>query len=121
MNATVSENQVLVGCIRACYVLSIPVERRNVVAYRIEGRKVRCGRKGQADLTGTIPRGPNRGKRLEIEVKRPGERPRPEQLQWLADVRAWGGIAFWTDDPAECLAALRRVLDGALVATEDRG
>jgi hypothetical protein len=113
------ERDVLAGCLDACRALGIDAERRNVGQVEIGGRTVRFGRTGAADITGTIPRGPHAGKRLEVEVKRRGQRPRPEQLQRLAEVRAAGGIAFWCDDAADAFRVLQRVLDGAVIQVDD--
>ena len=115
------EAGVLAGCVEACQALGIPIERRSVGLADYDGRKVRHGRKGEADLTGTIPSGPHRGARLEVEIKRPGERPRPEQLDHLRRVNADGGIAFWTDDVVLCLRALRRVLEGWRIELDEDG
>lgn len=116
------ERDVLDGCLQACRALGILAERRNVGQVEIGGRTVRFGRKGAADITGTIPRGPHRGKRLELEVKRPGARPRPEQLERLAEVREAGGIAFWCDDAQDCFRVLGRILDkGAWIELDESG
>jgi hypothetical protein len=116
------ERDVLAGCLEACRAMEIAAERRNVGQMEVGGRTVRFGRTGEADITGTIPRGPHQGKRLEIEVKRPGARPRSEQLERLAEVCAAGGIAFWIDDAADCLRVLRRVLDdGAWIEVDEAG
>jgi len=115
------ERDVLAGCLEACRALGIPAQRRNTGAMAIEGRRVRFGKPGDPDIDGTIPRGPQQGKRLGIEVKRPGERPRPAQLQRLAEVRAAGGIAFWCDDAADCLRVLQRVLEGAWIELDEAG
>ena len=116
------ERQVLAGCLEACRALGIDAERRNVGQAEIGGRTVRFGRKGSADITGTIPRGRHRGRRLEIEVKRPGASPRPEQLARLAETRAAGGIAFWITDAGDCLRVLQRVLDdGARIEVDEDG
>lgn len=116
------ERDVLSGVLEACRALGIPAQRRNTGAMAIEGRRVRFGKPGDPDIDGTIPRGPQQGKRLGIEVKRPGERPRPAQLQRLAEIRAAGGIAFWCDDPADAFRVLRRVLDdGARVELDESG
>jgi hypothetical protein len=116
------ERDVLAGCLEAAAALGIPLERQNTGLADHDGRRVRYGRVGNADLSGTVPRGPHQGKRLEIEVKRPGARPRPEQLQRLAETRAAGGIAFWCDDVGDCLRVLGRVIeDGAWIEVDDAG
>jgi hypothetical protein len=101
--------------------MGIPVDRQNTGLADHDSRRVRYGRKGNADLTGTIPRGPHAGKRLEIEVKRPGSRPRPEQLARLAETQAAGGIAFWVTDAADALRVLDRILDGGTIVVDEAG
>lgn len=38
------------------------------------------------------------GKFMAIEVKKPGETPKPIQIAFLRAIRGAGGIAFWADD-----------------------
>ncbi len=45
--------------------------------------------KGSADLVGLV----HTGRFLALEVKRPGEKARPEQVMWLELVRRMGGFA----------------------------
>lgn len=56
--------------------------------------------KGFPDLSGQIR--PRVG--LFVEVKKPGERPRPEQLSTLEALRADGHVAFWADSVDSALA-----------------
>ncbi len=51
-------------------------------------RKVRFGLPGQADLSGILPD----GKRLEIEVKRPGGRQSEEQKAFQEMIERFGGL-----------------------------
>jgi hypothetical protein len=71
---------------------------------KADGRKgiVRFGQPGMADLTGIIC-----GVRLEVEIKRPGQVPRPDQESWLNFIRGMGGIAFWCDSLGSCVVQLR--------------
>ena len=69
--------------------------RRNVVLYPINGRYVRAGEKGQADLYGWER---VTGRHWEIETKRPDERPTEDQLVWLKQCTADGAVAFWCDN-----------------------
>ena len=48
--------------------------------------------KGFPDLLGLIP---GNGRAVFIEVKRPGQKPRPEQVAFLARLRGTGAVAFW--------------------------
>jgi hypothetical protein len=61
-------------------------------------RWLHFGKKGSADIIGLIP--PD-GQFLAVETKTPGGRLSPEQRQFLADIKALGGLAIvaksWTD------------------------
>lgn len=48
------------------------------------------GKKGSSDIIGCL----RDGRFLAIEVKRPGEVPRPDQLEFLAEINSRGGLAF---------------------------
>jgi len=50
------------------------------------------------------------GRFLAVEVKRPGGRPNAEQVEFLALVAAYGGVAVLVDT----VDALARVLDSHL-------
>lgn len=88
------------------------VIRRNVAGPRklAGGHYVRLGHKGQADLYGKSPTGAH----LEIEVKRPGQRPRPEQVDWLVRMNGSGrdrSAAFWVtsvDDLSQIMCRLEQ-------------
>lgn len=77
-----------------------------------EGKKryVAFGQPGQADITGLGPF----GCRIEIEVKKPNEKPSEEQYVWLHFIGRHGGIAFYADSLPMCVAKLRE-------AYEERG
>jgi hypothetical protein len=115
------ERDVLAGCLEACRVLGIDAARRNTGAMAIGGRHVRFGTTGDPDIDGTIPRGPHRGKRLGIEIKRPGQHPTPEQLSRLEAIRAAGGLAFWCDDAGDCIRVLGRLMEGARIEVDEAG
>jgi hypothetical protein len=95
------------------------VFRRNVGAMRIGKRYVKFSETGAADLFGVLPD----GRHVEVEVKRPKARPRPEQLAFLRQVNGHGGaVAFWADDVFIVERVLRAVLSGAHVEyINDRG
>lgn len=57
--------------------------------YKGKKRIIRFGRPGAADITGV-----RNGKRVEIEVKRPGEVQRDDQRAFEAMIKAEGGIYF---------------------------
>ena len=52
------------------------------------------GVNGQPDITGCIKHYGGVGQRLEIEVKRPGEEPRPDQIREMNAWRNAGAIVF---------------------------
>lgn len=79
------------------------VERMNVGAVKRGGRYIRFGRKGMCDITGQL----KNGRRLEVEMKRPGEQPTEDQTMFIAMVNIAGGLAFVArsiDDAQEALA-----------------
>ncbi len=76
-------------CKRGCI-----VNRTNAgLYYSIDGRPIRIGRKGQSDLQGHRPD----GKCFYIEVKKQGQNPRKEQLDFLQAMKSTGAIAGWAD------------------------
>lgn len=81
--------------------------RQNAGTVRLESagkpRYLRAGPRGVPDIVGILPG----GRFFAVEVKRPGEKPTQYQLAALTRINAAGGVAFWTDDPAE----VNRVLD----------
>ena len=71
-------------------VLSVRQGRRSYTRfYALYLRGAEPASKGMADLHGMFPD----GRYFALEVKRPGEKPTPEQLAFLAAVRENGGIA----------------------------
>lgn len=114
------ERDILAGVLDALATLGIPADRQNTGAMlNPKGKLVRFGRKGNPDITATIPRGPHRGKRLEIEIKKPGDKPRPEQVDRMRRTNAAGGIAFWANDIKACYEILDVILDGWYVEVDD--
>jgi hypothetical protein len=74
------------------------VERMNSGKFKLPGKDgkgqwVRFGFVGMADVTGQL-KAEYGGKRLEVECKREGENPTPEQEAFLANVCAAGGIGL---------------------------
>lgn len=63
------------------------------MAQESQGKKrfIRFGKRGLADITGIEKAS---GRRIEIEVKRPGNRATDAQESFLAEVRKRKGIAF---------------------------
>lgn len=80
---------------------------RNTTGHYIEdGRHISygLGGKGGADLIGIRRRD---GRFVACEVKRPGSKPRPEQLAFLELVNRVGGLGFWADSVEMAVEALR--------------
>lgn len=116
------EREVLAGVAAAIALLGLEIHRNNTGAARLPGRGgkpqlVRFGQAGAGDFAGWLPG----GRHVEIEVKRPGQRPRPEQLARLVRINAAGGVGFWVDDAAVAESILRHVAAGAYVVIDDRG
>jgi hypothetical protein len=128
-----TEAQVAEQVVQAAALLGIELKRRNVAAFtNPTGRVVRCGEKGDSDWYATLPAGPLRGKIHEVEIKREDFDPRKARgkererfLMQLAKLRRTneaGGIAFWTRDAGDYLAAMQRLLRGGVrVAFDDQG
>lgn len=66
---------------------------------------------GSADLVGILA--PS-GRFLALEVKRPGQSPRPEQVRFLELVRRFSGFAAVVDSVDSALAAVERARQGAV-------
>lgn len=73
---------------RLALIPGLVVWRSNTGVSRSGGRFVRFGIKGQGDITGLLPG----GKRLELEVKLPGGKVSPEQVEFGARINAAGGL-----------------------------
>lgn len=65
---------------------------------------------GSSDLIGLLA---PRGRMVALEVKKPGEKPTPEQVKFQAHVRAMGGFAAVVCSPDEARAAVARARQGA--------
>lgn len=107
----------------------LAVHRRNVAVFPAEyqGRRrwIRCGAKGQSDYWFLMCS----GRHVELEVKRPGERPTLDQIAWLLATNARGGLGLWVSS----LETLQRIMpilwngghifmnhDGAYMADDSR-
>lgn len=73
-----------------------------------KGRAVRFGVVGQADLSGIL----KGGRRLEIEVKRRGERPTEEQVSFGAMIQRYGGVWAVVRSVEEAIAVVEASLAG---------
>lgn len=98
--------------------LGIQVHRRNVggMSGRHNGKSwyVRFAEPGQSDTWGILPD----GRHVEVEFKRPDERPTLEQTLWLIRCSA-RCPAFWVDNVATLGVVIRAVLTGATVVYRD--
>jgi hypothetical protein len=78
------------------------VKRNQSGVFREGNRVIRVGTPGELDLTVYL----RSGKFAEIEVKRPGGKPKPHQAARIADIRAKGGIAGYCWSAESALALL---------------
>lgn len=130
LKTTRTEAEVLAQILEAAQMLGLDLNRQNTGAADLPGKggklqTVRFGQRGNADTSGQITRGPNAGKKLDVEIKREGfdpnkttgeERERfDRQLARLQRTNANGGIGFWCDDVSEFMEIMRHVLAGALI------
>lgn len=94
---TILQNQIIAAlCEQGCYAENHTVGR----FYTEYGGTVRVGVPGQADIYGH--RGD--GKAFYIEVKLPGQHPRPEQRTFLEAMRRSGAISGCAHSVEEALA-----------------
>lgn len=71
-----------------------------------KGRAVRFGVVGQADISGIL----TGGRRLELEVKAPGERPTEEQVRFGSMITRYGGVWAVVRSVEEAIAAVDTAL-----------
>lgn len=92
--------------------LGIVLWRRNVGALTdSRGNHVRFAAPGQSDLWGILPD----GRHLEIEVKRPGNKPTDLQLAWLKAMKACEAVAWWSDNANDCERVAQAILQGGRI------
>lgn len=97
------QNKIIAAlCLNGC------VARNHTVGnFRTEyGGRVQVGTPGESDIMGHRIAD---GKALYIEVKLPGERPRPEQQKFLDAMNAAGAIAGCAHSIEEALEIVRRI------------
>jgi len=89
------------------------VARMNTGAYVIgtgsKRRFVQYGFKGLSDIIGQL----RDGRFLAVEVKQPGGKPTTEQLEFLARVRRYGGVAGVVERVADALT----LVEGEVLTT----
>ena len=95
---TALQNQIIVAlCANGC------VARNHTVGefYTKYGATVRVGTPGESDIMGHRIAD---GRAFYLEVKLPGEEPRPDQYAFLEAMRQTGAIAGWCTSIEEALA-----------------
>jgi len=112
------ESEVQKACIQIMQAAGWRVFRRNTGAmsgtHNGKRRFIRFAEKGQSDVYGFIPKFD--GRHVEVEIKRKGERPTLDQVQWLQDCHFAGCLAIWVDNPDRCREVVRHIDDyGGLV------
>lgn len=112
------EAEVLRACLKLLKMRGISAWRQNTGVGKFGKRFVRFGVPGQADISGVLP---GSGVRIEIETKRPGNKPTPLQLAYLRGINASGGVACWTSDPSHLDRIIVAVLAGARVEIDEDG
>ena len=116
------ERDVLKSCVAVAAMMGVRLERQNTGrgTYRNKDgttRTVAYGRAGNLDLKGILPG----GKAVEVEIKRPGNRPTKLQYRRMREINTAGGVAFWTDDPKHFEQFLRFVVAGACAEIDEEG
>jgi hypothetical protein len=112
-----TEAEVAAQVVAAFAMLGIKLERQNTGGADFGGRHVQFGEKGDPDYRATLPG----GRRLGLEIKRPGKRPTPEQLAKLHELNRLGGVGLWTDDGGQMLKLLPRLIAGGWAEIDEDG
>ena len=121
MRVSNRESAVLSACLDYLRLHGIFCWRQNQGAIPLEGGGYRrfVGLKGVSDVLGILPQtvrvvGEERpvtfGNLLGVETKRPGEKLRPEQEEFLARVNELGGVGLCVHGVDELQEQLRRYL-----------
>ena len=85
----------LILMVSKTFATDLTIWRNNTgAAFDREGRMIKFGVKGQADISGIMK---PLGTRVEIEVKRPGGKQRPEQKQFGQMIQDHGGVYLVCD------------------------
>jgi hypothetical protein len=115
----ITEADVLAQCLEALRMLGLEPERQNTGAATYEGRcgkprHVRYGTPGAADIRGVLPD----GRAYEIEAKKPGKKPTPDQFARIRRINASKGVAFWVTDPEQLMRVMPLILRGCWIVEE---
>jgi hypothetical protein len=129
-----TERDVLAAVLDTLRAFGIDADRRNVgQVSNAQGQRVRFGRPGDSDVSGTIPAGwgPASGRRIDIECKRPSFDPRKlsgearghfaRQLDRLRELNRSGGFGLWIRDAGDLVRALNRIRQGWRVDIDEAG
>lgn len=112
-----TEAEVTAQVLEAARMLGLALERRNVGGMYRGDRYIAFGEKGDPDWECTLPG----GRRCLIEIKRPGERPTPQQLAKLRRLNEQGGVGLWVDSGEAFLRLMPVVIAGGFVEIDDDG
>ncbi len=95
------QNQIRLAVSEQCP--HVTLWRNSVGTFKTQdGKWVQAGLPaGSSDLIGIC-----NGRFVAIEVKLPGQKPRPDQVQFLEHVKKMGGIAGVATSPEEAIAIL---------------
>lgn len=116
----VPEAKVQVTAIAMLKSFGCVVHRRNTGArvenYKGKSRLIRFSEKGSSDVWAITPAGYH----LELEIKRRGERPSLDQVNWLIEHNGIGGAAaFWIDNVATLARVYQHIEAGGRVVYLD--
>jgi len=99
------EHAVQKACLVTLHVLGHVAWRQNTGVADFDGRKVKFGLKGQADITGMMLD----GRRLEVETKRrTGGVQSPDQKAFQAMIEGGGGVYLLASSIDDLLAGLEK-------------
>lgn len=117
-----TEAEIVDQVLDACKILGLAIERPNTGAAVYQGtdgskRHVRFGEAGDSDFRGTLPG----GRRLGLEIKRPGQKPTPEQYRKLHQLNEAGAVGMWTDAPDLFLKYMPVVIAGGRAEIDEAG
>jgi hypothetical protein len=127
-----TETQVVQQVLDALLIFGVDVDRQNTGGcYDERGQFVRFGKAGNSDISGMLVAGPGRGKKIDVEVKRPGFDPTKlqgqkqehfkRQLARLRRTNEQGGFGFWITDASQAIRTLERINQGWRVVIDDDG
>ena len=80
-----------------CYVTSAG-------SFRVRGGYMTVGIKGMSDIMGQM----RDGRLFGVEVKKPNEKPKPEQFEFLDMISKNGGISGWCTNVSEAMEIIEQ-------------